>query len=227
MSTSTAAQPSITAIVAATADNGIGLNGGLPWRLPGEMKYFARVTTGETPSSNPDQQNILIMGRKTWESIPPKFRPLKNRRNLVISAKGVDLGEAVNSSSHTSLEGAVGALPAGGEEGSPRAFLIGGSTLYTAALRPPPSPSSTDTPPPTPTRPLVSRVLLTRLLSPSFTCDAFLEDFTSHTDSLGRRVWRQCSLDELREWVGWEVEEECEEKGVRYRYEMWVLAEHE
>lgn len=45
---STTAKPytlSITAIVAATAENGIGLNGGLPWRLPGEMKYFARGMT--------------------------------------------------------------------------------------------------------------------------------------------------------------------------------------
>lgn len=40
--TAKASTPSITAIVAATAENGIGLNGGLPWRLPGEMKYFAR-----------------------------------------------------------------------------------------------------------------------------------------------------------------------------------------
>lgn len=46
---------------------------------------------GETPSSDPNEQNVVIMGRKTWESIPSRFRPLKNRRNVVISAKGVDL----------------------------------------------------------------------------------------------------------------------------------------
>lgn len=104
----------VTAIVAATLSNGIGKNGGLPWRLPGEMKYFQRgkpiylnwiapmhtetaadmaVTLGSGSLSDNDREpvNAVIMGRKTWESIPPKFRPLAGRRNLVVSRQGVDL----------------------------------------------------------------------------------------------------------------------------------------
>lgn len=71
----------LTLIVAATKSNGIGLNGGLPWKLPKEMAYFAQVT-----SNAPEGRvNSVIMGRNTWESIPKKFRPLKKRVNIVIS----------------------------------------------------------------------------------------------------------------------------------------------
>jgi dihydrofolate reductase len=59
-------------------------------------------------------------------------------------------------------------------------------------------------------------VLLTRVLS-DFECDTFLYDFVND----GR--WVQSSHEELIEWIGFEVEEENEEKGVKYRYEMWIL----
>ena len=72
---------SLTLIVAATLTNGIGQGARLPWRLPGEMAYFARVTTRAPEGST----NAVIMGRNTWESIPPKFRPLPGRANVVMS----------------------------------------------------------------------------------------------------------------------------------------------
>lgn len=71
----------LTLIVAATVSNGIGQSSRLPWRLPQEMAYFARVTSN-TPEGT---KNAVVMGRKTWESIPPKFRPLRDRVNVVIS----------------------------------------------------------------------------------------------------------------------------------------------
>jgi dihydrofolate reductase len=71
----------LTLIVAATKSNGIGQNARLPWRLPKEMAYFAQVTSNAPDGSS----NAVIMGRNTWESIPKKFRPLKNRVNIVIS----------------------------------------------------------------------------------------------------------------------------------------------
>ena len=93
----------LTIIVAATKQNGIGKNGALPWPIiKKEMAYFARVTKRvpmptNTGSSQSDalkrsilegtQRNAVIMGRKTWESIPPKFRPLKERTNIVITAQ--------------------------------------------------------------------------------------------------------------------------------------------
>lgn len=135
------------------------------------------------------------MGRKTWDGIPPKFRPLKDRHNLVVSRAGVDVSNNTNTTAHGSLEDAITLLP----ESTHRAFLIGGAQLYDQAL-----PRYCD------------RVLLTRVLD-KIECDAFLAHFTSD------KSWRQASHKDLCEWVGWEVPEgEVEEKGTKYRFEMWV-----
>lgn len=73
--------PLLNMVVAASSDNGIGLDGQLPWRLPKEMKHFKTVT-----SSAPEgMTNAVVMGRKTWLSIPAKFRPLPNRLNVVLT----------------------------------------------------------------------------------------------------------------------------------------------
>ena len=65
---------------------GIGSKGQLPWRMKKEMQYFTRMTKGEG-------QNAVLMGRNTWESIPSKFRPLKERYNVIITSKAdYDLG---------------------------------------------------------------------------------------------------------------------------------------
>jgi dihydrofolate reductase len=71
----------LTLIVAATRANGIGQNSGLPWHLTKELAYFSRVTSGAPEGC----MNAVIMGRKTWESIPRKVRPLPKRVNVVIS----------------------------------------------------------------------------------------------------------------------------------------------
>ena len=63
-------------LIFARASNGvIGVNGTLPWHLPEDMAHFKRVTLG-CP---------VIMGRKTWDSLPPKFRPLPGRINVVVT----------------------------------------------------------------------------------------------------------------------------------------------
>lgn len=78
----------LTIIVAATSTNGIGKGGQLPWRLPKEMAYFAKVTSAAPEGKT----NAVIMGRNTWESIPPKFQPLQKRANIVLSRnKDLDL----------------------------------------------------------------------------------------------------------------------------------------
>lgn len=89
-------KPSVTLIVAATLHNGIGATGRLPWRLPNEMAYFAKVTTGTPATSEANAgekagKNVVIMGRTTWESIPTKFRPLKGRINIVLSRSAVNM----------------------------------------------------------------------------------------------------------------------------------------
>ena len=72
----------VNLIVAACEGMGIGLNGTLPWRLKEEMKYFSKMTKSVSCS---DKRNAVIMGRKTWLSIPEKFRPLPGRLNIVLS----------------------------------------------------------------------------------------------------------------------------------------------
>lgn len=69
-------------IVAVDSKNGIGKNGQLPWRLPGELKHFKEVTCSVRDGA---KQNAVIMGRKTWESLPEKFRPLPQRLNVVLT----------------------------------------------------------------------------------------------------------------------------------------------
>ncbi|KAF9937404.1 hypothetical protein BGZ67_001300 [Mortierella alpina] len=83
---------SFSIVVAADLANGIGLRGGLPWRLRKDMAFFAHITSKvvqqesslqQQASSNPI--NACIMGRLTWESIPSKFRPLTSRFNIIVS----------------------------------------------------------------------------------------------------------------------------------------------
>ncbi len=67
-----------TVLIAAMAKKGriIGCRGKLPWHLPEDLANFRKVTMGKP----------VIMGRKTFESLPDKFRPLPGRKNVVISA---------------------------------------------------------------------------------------------------------------------------------------------
>ncbi|KAL3083394.1 hypothetical protein niasHS_011196 [Heterodera schachtii] len=69
-------------IAALDANCGIGRSNALPWHLPEEYAHFIRVTTQTT---DPRKRNSVLMGRKCWESIPKKFKPLKGRLNIVLS----------------------------------------------------------------------------------------------------------------------------------------------
>lgn len=70
-------------LIAACCENmGIGHKNDLPWRLRKEYQYFTRMTA---VTKDPNLKNAVIMGRKTWDSVPIKFRPLKNRINVVLT----------------------------------------------------------------------------------------------------------------------------------------------
>jgi len=104
-------------LIAAVARNGvIGVDNRLPWHLPADLKHFKALTTGHT----------VIMGRKTWESLPEKFRPLPGRRNIVVTRNaGYQAEGAVVA---TSLHAAIEAAESG------EAFVIGGAQLYATAM---------------------------------------------------------------------------------------------
>ncbi|KAK4442138.1 dihydrofolate reductase-like domain-containing protein [Podospora aff. communis PSN243] len=198
----------LTLILAATRDMGIGLNGTLPWTgLRREMAYFARVTKRIPTSLPPTSLNAVIMGRKTWDSIPPRFRPLKGRLNVVISRSvtgppaypGDVNAEPVMASS---LEQALAFLREQKQRQKVgRVFVIGGAQIYGAAL------GSKET----------RRVLLTRVLS-DFECDAFFPLELKE----GVEGWKRVGQEEFGGWVGEEVEGGVqEEAGTRYEFEMW------
>ena len=75
----------VQVVVAATPEWGIGAGGTLPWRLPGDMAFFKALTT---KTRGQGAVNAVILGRSTWDSLPPKFRPLPGRLNVVVSSSG-------------------------------------------------------------------------------------------------------------------------------------------
>ena len=77
----------ITSVIAITPSYGIGKGGVVPWayvnvHLPRDMQYFRESTT---KTNDLNKVNVVVMGRKTWESVPLKNRPLKNRINFIVS----------------------------------------------------------------------------------------------------------------------------------------------
>jgi dihydrofolate reductase len=105
-------------LVAAVARGGvIGRDGGIPWRLPEDMARFRELTMGHP----------VVMGRRTWESLPDQFRPLPGRCNVVVT-RNPDWG-APGADRAGSIEDALASL---GFE--PQVFVIGGGELYAAAL---------------------------------------------------------------------------------------------
>ncbi|MHB8532498.1 MAG: dihydrofolate reductase [Solirubrobacteraceae bacterium] len=105
----------ISIVVAHSANRVIGRDGALPWRLPGDLRRFRELTTGGT----------VLMGRRTFQSLPDAFRPLPGRRNLVLSgdpsfaAPGAEVCRAFEQALRL----------CGGD-----CFVIGGASTYSEAL---------------------------------------------------------------------------------------------
>ncbi|MCQ4118068.1 dihydrofolate reductase [Rhodococcus tibetensis] len=93
----------------------IGRDNTIPWHVPEDMAYFKKVTQGHP----------VIMGRRTWDSLPPKFRPLPGRRNIVISRQADWTADGAESAS-----GLESALALTGED----VCIIGGGQIYSAAM---------------------------------------------------------------------------------------------
>ena len=125
-------------MIYARASNGvIGHNNQLPWHLPEDLAHFKRLTHGWP----------VIMGRKTWDSLPPRFRPLPGRTNIVVTRQAG--WQAPGASVANSLQGAIAQC---GEV--VQAWVIGGAQIYAAA------------------EPLASRIEVTQIAQ-DFEGDAF------------------------------------------------------
>ena len=109
-------KPRINLIYARAANGVIGKDGVMPWHLPEDLAHFKQLTHGST----------VIMGRKTWDSLPPKFRPLPGRSNIVITRQGDWQAEGAQRTN--SLQAALRlAGPA------PDIWIIGGAQIYALA----------------------------------------------------------------------------------------------
>jgi dihydrofolate reductase len=105
-------------IIAAIAKNrGIGRDNDLPWSLPDDMKFFKTTTNGRS----------VIMGRKNFESIPHKYRPLPNRQNIIVTRK--DDYKAEGCTVVNSIEEGIEKAEREGD-----IFIIGGGQIYADAL---------------------------------------------------------------------------------------------
>jgi dihydrofolate reductase len=105
-------------LVAAVARGGvIGRDGTIPWRIPEDLARFKALTAG----------NAVVMGRRTWDSLPDGLRPLPDRRNVVVTRDPKWHAEGAERAG--SLDDALQLL-----DGTSYVFVIGGGVLYAAAL---------------------------------------------------------------------------------------------
>ncbi len=109
--------PEIVLVAAVAANRVIGRGAELVFRHPADARHFRETTMGAP----------VVMGRKTWESLPPRFRPLPGRRNLVVTRQAGYVAEGAETAA--SLDEAL-RLAAD----APRVFVIGGGELYAQAL---------------------------------------------------------------------------------------------
>ncbi len=144
--------PTLALIAALDKNRVIGVNGRIPWRLPDDLKWFREMTLGKP----------VLMGRKTYESIPAQFRPLPGRRNIVITRQP-DYSAPGTAVVHTLAQALTAAAPA------PEIIVAGGGELYAALL------------------PQATRLYLT-LVAGEFAGDAFFPPYQPH---LWRERWRQ------------------------------------
>jgi dihydrofolate reductase len=109
---------------AQTSTGVIGKGGTMPWHLPEDLKHFSSLTAGHP----------VIMGRKTWESFPEKFRPLPGRTNIVITRQEAWGGTpgAAGAVTVRSLDDAL--LESQFAPGNEMVWIIGGGSIYAQAL---------------------------------------------------------------------------------------------
>jgi len=139
-------------IVAMDARFGIGKGGGLPWHLPADLKHFKAITTR---TQYAEKRNAVIMGRKTWESLPAAFRPLPQRVNIVLTGQEnypVPMEVYRAASLDQSLDMAVTQLKFVVED----VYVIGGGKIFEEAVR----------------HPLCHKLYVTHLMG-HYECDTF------------------------------------------------------
>lgn len=113
-------------IWAQSPDGVIGADNAIPWRLPEDTAHFKTTTLGHP----------VVMGRKTWSSLPPRFRPLLGRRNIVVTRDPHWATDGAERAGSIIEALALAAKPAPDRQAAPptTAWVIGGGEIYRAAL---------------------------------------------------------------------------------------------
>jgi dihydrofolate reductase len=117
MSLAAPRRPTLVLVAAVDRQGAIGRGGALLWHEREDQAHFRRVTMG----------GPVIMGRKTWDSLPERFRPLPGRRNIVVTRNGA--WQAAGAERAGSLDEALAHAA-----DAPRVCVIGGGELYALAL---------------------------------------------------------------------------------------------
>lgn len=189
-------KPVISIIVAALKpSHGIGNNGKMPWRLRKEIRYFKDVTSKTTVENS---RNAVIMGRKTWESIPVKFRPLPDRLNIILSRSYENEIIDENIIHANSVESSLSFM-----SNIDRVFIIGGAEIYNDLIN----------------NPLVTQLLITEIehSNPeSVEMDTFLK--------FPLEKWTKQPKSELQKFIGDEItlEDNINEGDFTYNYTLWT-----
>ena len=110
----------INIILALDSMRGIGKNNKLPWNIPNELRYFSKLTRG-------NGNNAIIMGRKTWESLPVK--PLIKRENLILS-KTLNIDKFINNTTLKSFDTIDNVLKFCNNKKYDSVWIIGGEKIY-------------------------------------------------------------------------------------------------
>lgn len=110
----------VSLIVAVSENLTIGKDNDLPWHLPDDMKYFMEATKG----------HHVIMGRKNYDSIPTKFKPLPNRTNIVVTRK-----EKFEAPGCVVVHSIEDGLSFAMKHDETEAFIIGGAEIYKQGLK--------------------------------------------------------------------------------------------
>lgn len=121
--TDTQTTPTIAAIWAQSADGVIGADNTIPWHVPEDLAYFKEATHGHP----------VLMGRRTWESLPAAFRPLPGRTSIVLTSTPELIGPAAEVACDLDEALAIAADAPGAEQ----VWVIGGGQLYAAAIADP------------------------------------------------------------------------------------------
>ena len=143
-------------IVATTEENGIGFNNAIPWAIPEDMAHFRKITT----ECAEGKINVLIMGRKTWDSIPNHVKPFWNRISIVLSSVSNE-DPKKGYIACNSLQDIFKTLPM--IYNKDKVFIIGGSNLYKYFLR-------------MPIKNIVYMTKVSRIDGEEIECDTFFPD---------------------------------------------------